>query len=134
MNDTDRTACPRENPHPSHYWQEEGWKPPHPGARQHLCLGIVDPAVEVLTDDQLKLAGRELGRREEARTARTLREDEKFRQRQVAEGELSFKYREKLAALLAGVKVPGSVRPVSAKLLEDVSDLMYDYREEQENL
>jgi hypothetical protein len=125
--------CPRQDPHPSHFRREEGWKPRHTGDKHFWCAGVADPAIQALSDEQLELAAREQKKREEA--ARKARQDEQFRRYQVAEGELNLRYRKDLVGLLAEhgwQRIPGPEN--DRKLLEAVYDLMCDYREARDDL
>lgn len=139
---TSDKACAIPAPHVGHFWNVTGWRPMYAGDKQYLCPGVEDPALKELTDDQLRLAQRELERREVA--AQQLRAAEQYRHHQLAEAELARSYQEKLETLLVGRGIrpppgPGldehqQWQPVLAGLLAKLSDLMYDYRDEQENL
>jgi|SRR5215472_6033871 len=105
-----------------------------------MSEGIKDPAIQGLTDEQLRAANYELARREDV--ARRAREQEQARRRQLAETELALQFQGKLWDLL---KAAGWTEPLvyagpseawdkKAQLLESVYDLMDDYQIDRDAL
>jgi hypothetical protein len=135
-------ACVRLEPHPSHFWNEAGWKPRHLGDKQFRCPGVEDPALAQLSEEQLHMAARELARRQDA--ARRLQAQEAARHRELRRAELALQYQAAIEETLTvnGVRPPPGPgagqheqwAPVLPALLSEFSDLMWDYREAKEEI
>jgi len=96
---------------------------------------VEDPALAGLSEDQLKLAARELKRRQAA--AEKLQQDEKFRRHQLRQAELARSFGSGLADYLteAGWTPPAAWdEAAQVKILGQIYDLMLDYREEQDRI